>query len=105
MHLGGKPVRACVVPISAVRERAVTTIEGVSGTVAAEVQEACESIQVPQCGYCQSGQIKSAIALLNEKPKPRDEDVEGAMNGNVCRCATYPRIRQAIHQAAAKLGG
>jgi isoquinoline 1-oxidoreductase alpha subunit len=105
VHLGGRPVRACVVPVSSVREREVTTIEGVSGAVATAVKEAWETLQVPQCGYCQSGQIMSAIALLSEIPKPGDEAIDGAMNGNVCRCATYPRIRRAIHQAAAKLGG
>lgn len=105
VHLGGRPVRSCVVPVSAVREHEVTTIEGVSGTVATAVKEAWETIQVPQCGYCQSGQIMSAIALLSEIPKPGDEDIDGAMNGNICRCATYPRIRRAIQQAATKLGG
>jgi isoquinoline 1-oxidoreductase subunit alpha len=104
VHLGGKAVRACVTPVSAVGDREVTTIEGVTGKVAQAVQGAWRRLDVVQCGYCQSGQIMSAIALLAEKPRPSDDDVNGAMTGNICRCATYVRIRAAIHDAAADLG-
>ena len=92
-------------PIAALEDRPVTTIEGVAGTVAAAVQESWETIQVPQCGYCQSGQMMTAIALLERKPRPSDDDIDGAMAGNICRCATYPRIRRAVHDAAAKAAG
>ena len=91
-------------PLSAVGEREVTTIEGVSGKVAAAVEAAWTRLDVVQCGYCQSGQVMSAIALLGEKPRPTDADVDRAMAGNVCRCATYVRIRAAIHAAAQDLG-
>jgi isoquinoline 1-oxidoreductase alpha subunit len=104
VHLGGRPVRSCVTPLSAVGDREVTTIEGVGGKVAQAVQGAWTRLDVVQCGYCQSGQIMSAIALLGEKPRPTDEDVDGAMSGNVCRCATYVRVRAAIHAAAQDLG-
>jgi isoquinoline 1-oxidoreductase subunit alpha len=104
VHLGGQPVRSCMTPISAVGDREVTTIEGVSGPVAEAVQGAWRRLDVVQCGYCQSGQIMSAVALLNAKPKPTDADVDGAMTGNLCRCATYVRIRAAIHEAAKDLG-
>lgn len=104
VHLGGKAVRSCVTPVSAVGDREVTTIEGVTGKVAQAVQGAWQRLDVVQCGYCQSGQIMSAIALLSEKPRPTDDDVNGAMTGNLCRCATYVRIRAAIHDAAADLG-
>lgn len=107
VHLGRQPVRSCVVPISSVRGRAVTTIEGLEGAEADAVRSAWETIQVPQCGYCQTGQIMTAVALLRRKTVPTDDDIDAAMNGNVCRCATYVRIREAIHQAArgAKGGG
>jgi isoquinoline 1-oxidoreductase alpha subunit len=105
VHVGGRPMRACVLPMSALKNREVTTIEGVRGPVAAAVQEAWETIQVPQCGYCQTGQIMTTIALLDKKPRPGDDDVDGALAGNVCRCATYSRIRRAVHEAAAKAGG
>ncbi len=105
VHLEGQPVRACVLPIRALRGRAVTTIEGISGRVAQAVQEAWVKLQVPQCGYCQSGQIMSAVALLSEIAQPTDHDIDAAMNGNVCRCATYVRIRQAIHAAASAARG
>ena len=105
VHLDGQAVRACVMPVSAVGDREVTTIEGASGNVARAVQGAWRRLDVVQCGYCQSGQIMSAIALLSEKPRPTDEDVDGAMTGNICRCATYVRIRAAIHEAARELGG
>jgi isoquinoline 1-oxidoreductase alpha subunit len=104
VHLAGEPVRACVTPLSAVGDREVTTIEGVSGRVAQAVQGAWRRLDVVQCGYCQSGQIMSAIALLSEKPRPTDDDMDGAMTGNLCRCATYIRIRAAIHEAAQNLG-
>jgi isoquinoline 1-oxidoreductase alpha subunit len=100
VHLGGQPVRSCVVPVSAVRRREVTTIEGVAGPRADAVQTAWQTIQVPQCGYCQSGQIMTAIALLRRIAEPTDDDIDAAMNGNVCRCASYLRIREAIHRAA-----
>jgi isoquinoline 1-oxidoreductase alpha subunit len=102
--LAGKSVRSCVTPVSAVGDREITTIEGATGKVAQAVQGAWRRLDVVQCGYCQSGQIMSAIALLSEKPKPTDDDVDGAMTGNICRCATYVRIRAAIHDAAAELG-
>lgn len=104
VHLGGQAVRACVTPVSAVGDREVTTIEGVSGKVAEAVQGVWRRLDVVQCGYCQSGQVMSAIALLSEKPRPSDDDVNGAMTGNLCRCATYVRIRAAIHEAAQTLG-
>jgi len=100
VHVDGEPMRACVMPVKAIGAGKITTIEGVSGTVATAVQNAWQSEQVPQCGYCQSGQIMSAIALLSQVPKPTDDEIDGAMNGNVCRCATYNRIRRAIHVAA-----
>ncbi len=105
VHLGGRPVRSCVLPMSALKDREITTIEGVEGPVATAVQETWETIQVPQCGYCQSGQIMTTIALLEKKSEPNDEEIDGALAGNICRCATYPRIRRAVHDAAAKIGG
>ena len=103
VHLDGQPVRSCVVPAAAAANRQVTTIEGVSSTVARAVQEAWVRLDVVQCGYCQSGQIMSAIALLAEIPKPTDADIDAAMTGNICRCATYVRIRAAIREAARAL--
>ena len=101
VHLDGAPVRACITPIESVGKKKVTTIEGVGKTpVGARVQEAWKAIDVPQCGYCQAGQIMSATALLTEKPKPTDEDIDAAMNGNLCRCATYIRMRKAIKVAS-----
>lgn len=105
VHLGGQPIRSCVLPIEAVGDRHVTTIEGASGKVAEATLGAWEKLSVPQCGYCQSGQVMSAIALLSQIPQPSDEDIDGAMAGNICRCATYTRIRKAIHEAADDLGG
>ncbi len=105
VHINGQAVRSCVTPVGAVRGREVVTIEGVSGAVAQAVQAAWRRLDVVQCGYCQSGQIMSAIALLSEIRRPSDDDVVGAMTGNVCRCATYVRIRAAIHEAARTLGG
>ncbi|APX25864.1 MAG: (2Fe-2S)-binding protein [Rhodobacteraceae bacterium] len=103
--MNGMTRRSCVTPISTVEGSYVTTIEGVDGPEAKAVQEAWEGLDVPQCGWCQSGQVMSAAALLREVPKPSDEDIDNAMAGNVCRCATYVRIRQAIHDAADKLEG
>ena len=100
VHLDGEPVRACVVPVELVGDRKIVTIEGLSGPVAEKVQSAWHTEQVPQCGYCQSGQVMTATALLTQIPKPTDEQIDGAMNGNICRCATYVRIRRAIHVAA-----
>jgi isoquinoline 1-oxidoreductase alpha subunit len=105
VHIDGQAVRSCVTPVAAVRGREVVTIEGVSGAVAQVVQATWRRLDVVQCGYCQSGQIMSAIALLSEIRRPSGADVVGAMTGNVCRCATYVRIRAAIHDAARTLGG
>jgi isoquinoline 1-oxidoreductase alpha subunit len=104
VHLDGQPVRSCVTPVSAVRGRRVTTIEGISGKVAQAVQSAWRRLDVVQCGYCQSGQIMTAIALLAEVPRPTDTDIDAAMTGNICRCATYVRIRAAIHEASKTFG-
>ena len=101
VHLAGKPARACLTPISAVGSQAVTTIEGLSENGTHPVQVAWQEIDVPQCGYCQAGQIMSAAALLAQNPKPDDAAINQAMNGNLCRCGTYLRIRQAIKRAAA----
>ena len=100
VHLDGRNRRACVTPIASVAGRAVTTIEGASGRLADAVKAAWIAIDVPQCGYCQSGQVMSAIGLLSEKPDPSDADIVNGMAGNICRCATYVRIRQAIRDAA-----
>lgn len=103
--LDGMPRRSCVTPISMVEGSDVTTIEGMEGPEIQAVQAAWEAIDVPQCGWCQSGQVMSATALLQQIPTPTDEDINNAMAGNVCRCATYVRIRQAIHDAAKTLEG
>lgn len=103
--LDGAPRRSCVTPISMVEGSEVTTIEGMAGHEIAAVQAAWNDIDVPQCGWCQSGQIMSATALLQQVPKPSDDDINNAMAGNVCRCATYVRIRKAIHTAAKTLEG
>ena len=101
VHLNGKPVRSCGTPVSAAVGKKVTTIEAIGATATGKkVQAACIALDVPQCGYCQSGQIMSATALLASNPKPTDADIDAAMDGNVCRCGTYPRIRAAIHKAA-----
>jgi isoquinoline 1-oxidoreductase subunit alpha len=105
MHLDGQPVRACVTPVSDVAGREVTTIEGLSGNVAEAVRDAWVKLDVVQCGYCQSGQVMSAVALLSEIPSPSETDIDNAMNGNICRCNTYQRIRTAIHDAATTLKG
>ena len=100
VHMDGQPVRSCVVPISAASGKDVTTIEGLSEDGSHPVQVAWRAINVPQCGYCQSGQIMSAAALLARNPNPSDDDIDNAMGGNICRCGTYTRIRKAIHNAA-----
>ncbi|HEX5093258.1 MAG TPA: (2Fe-2S)-binding protein [Burkholderiales bacterium] len=105
VHLNGSPVRSCGTPLSAAIGQKITTIEGVSATAAGKkVQAAWMALDVPQCGYCQSGQIMSASALLASKPNPTDADIDAAMAGNICRCGTYPRIRAAIHKAAGTKG-
>ncbi|MGI4978114.1 MAG: (2Fe-2S)-binding protein [Janthinobacterium lividum] len=101
VHVGGEPVRSCLYPVGTVGTQAVTTIEAIGQTPnGAKVQQAWLAAEVVQCGYCQSGQIMSATALLNATPKPSDADIDAAMSGNICRCGTYVRIRQAIHDAA-----
>ena len=101
VHLDGEPIRSCVTPVSTVGTKKVTTIEGLSPDRSHPVQKAWIELDVPQCGYCQSGQIMSAVALLAHTPKPTDADIDAAMSGNICRCGTYQRIRAAIHKAAA----
>jgi isoquinoline 1-oxidoreductase alpha subunit len=105
VHLDGKPIRACVTPVSAVGSRAVTTIEGLSPDGSHPVQQAWAEIDVVQCGYCQSGQIMTAAALLAENPRPTDADIDAALSGNICRCGAYQRIRAAIHRASELKGG
>jgi isoquinoline 1-oxidoreductase alpha subunit len=105
VHVDGRATRSCVTPAAVLQGREVVTIEGASGDVARAVQDAWRRLDVAQCGYCQSGQIMSAIALLSEIRRPSDADIDGAMSGNVCRCATYVRVRAAIHEAAKALGG
>ena len=103
VHIDGKPVRSCLLPIGAIGDRAITTIEAVGQTPnGAKVQKAWLDLEVIQCGYCQSGQIMSATALLNSIPQPDDADINAAMAGNICRCGTYVRIRAAIKRAAAE---
>jgi isoquinoline 1-oxidoreductase alpha subunit len=100
VHLDGAPIRSCVTPVSAVAGKKVTTIEGLSSDRSHPVQKAWIELDVPQCGYCQSGQIMSAVALLTQTPQPTDAQIDAAMAGNICRCGTYQRIRAAIHRAA-----
>src|ERR1700676_5207187 len=100
VHVDGQAIRSCVMPLSAVSGRQVTTIEGLHSEPAKAVQAAWIALQVPQCGYCQSGQVMSATALLEKNAAPTDADIDAAMSGNICRCATYSRIRAAIHAAA-----
>jgi isoquinoline 1-oxidoreductase subunit alpha len=100
VHLDGAPIRSCVTPVSTVSNKKITTIEGLSSKAAKAVQAAWQELDVVQCGYCQSGQIMSATALLTRNHKPTDADIDAAMNGNICRCATYVRIRAAIKHAA-----
>jgi len=103
VHIDGAPTRSCVTPVSAAAGKSVTTIEGLTTPAGKAVQAAWIALDVPQCGYCQSGQIMSAAALLSSNPQPSDADIDAAMAGNICRCATYVRIRGAIHQAAGAL--
>ena len=103
VHLDGEPIRSCQTAVSDAKGKKVVTIEGVNSKAAKAVQAAWQKLDVVQCGYCQSGQIMSATALLEKNPKPSDADIEGAMSGNICRCATYHRIRAAIHAAAQSL--
>jgi aerobic-type carbon monoxide dehydrogenase small subunit (CoxS/CutS family) len=106
VHLDGQPVRSCVLPVSAVGARKITTIEGISSDGSHPVQRAWVEADVVQCGYCQSGQIMTAVALLEKKSDPTDTDIDNAMSGNVCRCGTYNRVREAIHLASRlKRGG
>ncbi len=100
VHVDGQPMRSCVLPVSAAAGREITTIEGLSDDGNHPVQVAWRELNVPQCGYCQSGQIMSAAALLDRIPKPTDDEIDLAMSGNICRCGTYTRIRAAIHKAA-----
>jgi isoquinoline 1-oxidoreductase alpha subunit len=101
IHLDGQPARSCVTPIAAAAGKRITTIEAIGTTPAGKkIQQAWIELEVPQCGYCQSGQIMSATALLNAKPKPSDADIDAAMSGNICRCGTYVRIREGIKRAA-----
>ena len=103
VHIDGQAIRSCVTPVSAVEGKNVTTIEGLETPSGKAVQHAWVNLDVPQCGYCQSGQIMSAAALLATNAKPTDRDIDAAMAGNICRCATYARIRNAIHEAAGAL--
>jgi isoquinoline 1-oxidoreductase subunit alpha len=100
VHLDGNPTRSCSIAVNQIRKAKITTIEGLSATVEHAVQQAWIAEQAPQCGYCQSGQIMSAVALLAKNTSPSDADIDAAMAGNLCRCGTYPRIRKAIHRAA-----
>ncbi|HTN91177.1 (2Fe-2S)-binding protein [Sorangium sp. So ce388] len=107
VHIDGKPARSCVLPVSSVGARKVTTIEGLSADGSHAVQQAWAQADVVQCGYCQSGQIMTAVALLEQKPDPTDADIDAALSGNVCRCGTYVRVREAVHLASrlVKRGG
>jgi isoquinoline 1-oxidoreductase alpha subunit len=105
VHLNGAPVRACMTPISAAAGQNITTIEGAQSKAVKALQDAWVKLDVPQCGYCQSGQIMSAAALLARNPHPTDADIDAALDGNLCRCATYQRIRAAVHQAARTMKG
>ena len=100
VHVDGQPMRACATPVEAAVGAEVTTIEGIAGDEAKAVLTAWQTLDVVQCGYCQSGQIMTAVALLGGNPKPSDTDIDGALTGNICRCATYHRIRAAVHEAA-----
>lgn len=103
IHLDGVPTRACQTPLASVGEAKITTIEALTGPVAAAVQDAWTRLAVPQCGYCQSGQVMAAVGLLTDNKTPSDDDIDAAMAGNLCRCATYHRIRAAVHEAAKAL--
>jgi isoquinoline 1-oxidoreductase alpha subunit len=104
VHLDGAPVRSCSLPVSAAHGKSVTTIEGLKSAVSWAIKDAWDHLSVVQCGYCQSGQIMSAVALLEHNPKPSDTEINLAMSGNLCRCASYARVHEAIKQAAAALG-
>jgi isoquinoline 1-oxidoreductase alpha subunit len=105
VHINGEAGRSCITPVSSVSGKKITTIEGLSADGSHPVQQAWMAEDVPQCGYCQSGQIMSAVALLSKKASPTDADIDDAMSGNICRCGTYQRIRKAIHRAAAMQAG
>lgn len=105
VHLDGEAIRSCTTPVSAAAGKSVSTIEGLSEDISHPVQQAWREHNVPQCGYCQSGQIMSAVALLNNNPQPDDAAIDEFMQGNLCRCGTYPRIKAAIKTAAGKMGG
>jgi isoquinoline 1-oxidoreductase alpha subunit len=105
VHVDGQAMRSCVAPVSAIAGRKVTTIEGLGSRAAKAVQKAWVDLDVVQCGYCQSGQILAAVALLKAKPKPSDADIDAALSGNLCRCGTYQRIRTAVHRAAELMEG
>ena len=105
VHINGEPARSCSTPLSAVEGKKITTIEGISGKGLHPVQQAWIAHDVPQCGYCQSGQIMSAVALLSKNKNPSDADIDTAMSGNICRCGTYQRMRAAIHTAATQMSG
>ncbi|HEX7013655.1 MAG TPA: (2Fe-2S)-binding protein [Steroidobacteraceae bacterium] len=104
VHVDGAPMRSCITPVESVAGKSITTIEGLSPDRSHPVQRAWIELDVPQCGYCQSGQIMSAVALLNGNRSPSDADIDSAMAGNLCRCGTYSRIRKAIHRAAGLMG-
>jgi len=104
VHVDGLAVRSCVTPISAIGSADVTTIEGLAGPEATALKAAWVQVDVVQCGYCQSGQLMSACALLKKTPRPDDAEIDAAMSGNICRCGTYPRVRAAVHDAARQLG-
>lgn len=105
IYIDGEPTRSCVMPAAAAEGKKITTIEGLAGKEGKAVQDAWVKHSVPQCGYCQSGQIMAASALLKKKKNPTDADIDSAMSGNICRCGTYQRMREAIHDAARSLGG
>ena len=105
IHLGGQAVRSCITPVSSADGQSLTTIEGLSPDGNHPVQVAWRELNVPQCGYCQAGQIMQAVAMLKETPNPSDDEIDSTMSGNICRCGTYPRIRAAIHKAAAAAAG
>ena len=105
VHMDGFAIRSCQTPVSTAEGTSITTIEGMDDAVTRAVQDAWVELDVPQCGYCQSGQVMSAVSLLRDIPSPTDEDIDAMMSGNICRCATYHRIRAAVHAAADKLEG
>ena len=105
VHVDGVPTRSCQLQVSDVQGSQITTIEGINGKVAETVQQVWADLDVPQCGYCQSGQVMAAVALLSKNPKPTDADIDSALSGNLCRCATYQRIRAGIHEASKRMEG